>query len=123
MGFWGPGIWENDTALDWILTVNQRRGSKKVSVMRGLVSKDPAVRAAAAEVIAWTIGQGLYGDDDVYSVAAQFKKPSSADLRIAQNTVKKLIEQSPLEFVTGRQQRQYSQMLSDLLKRLQRRRK
>ncbi|QIN77634.1 DUF4259 domain-containing protein [Rubrobacter marinus] len=65
MGAWGPGIFENDDALDWVYGLGQARGPGPVSeALEAVVhddggyldASDCAMALAAAEVVAASAG-------------------------------------------------------------------
>lgn len=131
MADWGPGIYENDDAMDWIYDLLDSGGLSRIRHALDVVEQDGAedvdiadcrIALAAADLVAALDGEinpNLPPEAEEW--LALVNKPASGLRAKAEEVVRDILESSPMKtlYKTNGKLTDWKEVVSGLLKRLE----
>jgi hypothetical protein len=131
MGAWGPGSFENDSAMDWLSDL----GAGEVEIVRETLARaadaedddyvdvdDASAALAAAEMVAAALGKGdeRLNDEAVDGVAGYRKLIEAPDLGLARRAVERVLASSEVQQLwdEGGTENEWRTHVRELLRRL-----
>jgi hypothetical protein len=131
MSVWGPGVFDNDDALDWLYDLAETGSIARVSAALDVVLSngsgelelaDGHIALAAAEVVAALHGSiGLDLPEEVEEWVGDKTLPDDELRAKAEKAVHQILENSPVKsnWVDDEMHETWEKILQDLLRRLE----